>query len=85
MSTEKRLIADIMSTNPVRRGFILDAHDDIVLLLSGGSNEIKQLSQRLANVIVRDFNLDDCEVMCMGKCPISGELSFAVVRILEDA
>ena len=84
MRSNREIIEEIQDTNPVRRGFILDVNGDIMRLLSGESNEIRQLSCRLAHVIVRQFELDDCEVFCLGEDPVSGALSFAVVRILDQ-
>ena len=84
MKKTKEIIADVMDLNPVRRGFILDTNKDVMRLLSGESHEVRQLSCRIAHKIVELFELDDCEVFCLGEDPVSGALSFAVVRILDQ-
>lgn len=82
--TTSEILSDILNSNPMRRGFILDVSDDLNSFMIGETNEIKRLSQRLAYSIVELFELDDCEVMCLGVCPISNTESYAVVRILGE-
>lgn len=78
----QEIIRDILNPNPLRRGFIFDAQDDILRFLKGESNEVRQLSCRLAHKIIELFDLDDCEVFAMGET--DGEYSWALVRILPQ-
>lgn len=82
--TTSEILSDILNSNPMRRGFILDVSDDLNRFMIGEANEIKRLSKRLAYSIVELFELDDCEVMCFGVCPISNTESYAIVRILGE-
>jgi hypothetical protein len=81
MSTKAELILlEIKENNPLRRGFIGDAQEDIMLFLKGESNDVRQLTCRLAHKILELFELDDCEVVPVGVCP-DGKISWALVRI----
>lgn len=79
----KEILAEIIDPNPLRRGFIWDAQKDIMGLLRGESNEVRQLTCRLAHTIIELFELGDCEVMPIGVCP-DGKLSWAIVRIMPQ-
>lgn len=84
MEKTKKILQEVLESNPVRRGFILECSDDIRRLLSGESDEIRQLTCRLAYKIQELFDLDDCEIVPIDVDPMSGELSWAIVRIMPQ-
>jgi hypothetical protein len=84
MNRNQEILKEIMDPNPLRRGFIWSCQDDVMRLLRGESNEIRQLTCRLAYKIIDLFELEDCEVMPIGLDPVSKEMSWAIVRIMPQ-
>jgi hypothetical protein len=83
MEKSEKILKEVLESNPVRRGFILECGDDITRFLSGETDEIRQLTCRLGYKIQELFELGDTEVVPLGVDPTTGELSWVLVRILE--